>query len=60
MIIRSLQSRLTISGLQADPSMKVKVEPGLFEFKLWHMSKGMAPFMTPLELHKAGYNVDLK
>ncbi|KAL4703267.1 hypothetical protein ACJJTC_009242 [Scirpophaga incertulas] len=48
-----------LKGLQADPSVKVKVEPGLFEFKMWHLVKGMAPFMTPLELHTAGYNVDL-
>ncbi|XP_030034053.2 protein UBASH3A homolog isoform X2 [Manduca sexta] len=46
-------------GLQGDPSVKIKVEPGLFEYKMWHMAKGMAPFMTPLELHKAGYNIDL-
>ncbi|CAB3248894.1 unnamed protein product [Arctia plantaginis] len=47
-----------LEGLQADPSVKIKVEPGLFEYKMWHV-KGMAPFMTPLELHNAGYNVDL-
>ncbi|CAK1552275.1 unnamed protein product [Leptosia nina] len=46
-------------GLQADPSVKVRVEPGLFEYKMWHLAKGMAPFMTPLELHKAGLNVDI-
>ncbi|KAL4702278.1 hypothetical protein ACJJTC_018592 [Scirpophaga incertulas] len=50
---------MRLTGLQADPSVKVKVEPGLFEFKMWHLVKGMAPFMTPLELHTAGYNVDL-
>ncbi|XP_072930016.1 ecdysteroid-phosphate phosphatase [Epargyreus clarus] len=49
-----------LEGMQADPSIKIKVEPGLFECKMWHMAKGMAPFMTPLELHVAGYNVDLK
>ncbi|XP_049877746.1 protein UBASH3A homolog isoform X2 [Pectinophora gossypiella] len=49
-----------LEGLQAGPSVKVKVEPGLFEYKLWHMSKGISPFMTPLELHKAGLNVDLE
>ncbi|KAJ8713917.1 hypothetical protein PYW08_007537 [Mythimna loreyi] len=47
-----------LEGLQ-DPSVKVRVEPGLFEFKMWHLAKGMAPFMTPLELYKAGLNVDL-
>ncbi|KAM3962540.1 ecdysteroid phosphate phosphatase [Aphomia sociella] len=47
-----------LQGLQ-DPSVKIRVEPGLFEYKLWHVAKGLAPFMTPLELHKAGYNVDL-
>ncbi|KAI8425222.1 hypothetical protein MSG28_007030 [Choristoneura fumiferana] len=46
-------------GLQ-DPSLKVKVDPGLFEYKNWYAAKGMAPFMTPHELHKAGYNVDLE
>ncbi|XP_063831411.1 ecdysteroid-phosphate phosphatase isoform X2 [Ostrinia nubilalis] len=48
-----------LKGLQADPSVKIRVEPGLFEFKLWHMAKGLAPFMTPQELLKAGYNVDV-
>ncbi|XP_050354134.1 protein UBASH3A homolog isoform X2 [Nymphalis io] len=48
-----------LQGLQADPSVKIRVEPGLFEFKLWHMTKGLGPFMTPLELHRAGFNVDL-
>ncbi|XP_061721994.1 ecdysteroid-phosphate phosphatase isoform X2 [Cydia pomonella] len=48
-----------LEGYQ-NPSLKVKVEPGLFEFKNWHLTKGMAPFMTPQELHKAGLNVDLK
>ncbi|XP_050672032.1 ecdysteroid-phosphate phosphatase isoform X2 [Leptidea sinapis] len=46
-------------GLEADASVKVRVEPGLFEYKGWHLARGMAPFMTPLELHKAGLNVDL-
>lgn len=49
-----------IAGLQADPSVKIRVEPGLFEFKLWHMAKGLTPFMTPQELQKAGYNVDVE
>jgi hypothetical protein len=51
---------IVIAALQADPSVKVRVEPGLFEFKMWHAARGMTPFMTPLELHKAGYNVDLE
>lgn len=51
---------LSVAGLQADPPVKIRVEPGLFEFKLWHMTKGLAPFMTPEEFHKAGYNVDLE
>ncbi|XP_045776612.1 ecdysteroid-phosphate phosphatase isoform X2 [Maniola jurtina] len=49
-----------LQGLQADPSLKIRVEPGLFEYKGWHAAKGLAPFMTPKELHKAGYNVDLE
>ncbi|KAF9414333.1 hypothetical protein HW555_007730 [Spodoptera exigua] len=48
-----------LEGLQADPSVKIRVDPGLFEYKMWHMAKGMAPFMTPMELYKAGLNVDL-
>lgn len=48
-----------LQGLQADESVKVRVEPGLFEYKGWHMAKGLAPFMTPQELVRAGYNVDL-
>ncbi|XP_013139818.1 PREDICTED: protein UBASH3A homolog isoform X1 [Papilio polytes] len=49
-----------LEGLQPETPVKIKVEPGLFEFKHWYMPGGMAPFMTPKELHKAGYNVDLK
>ncbi|XP_062531961.1 ecdysteroid-phosphate phosphatase isoform X5 [Bombyx mori] len=47
-----------LDGLRADPSVKIKVEPGLFEFKNWHMPKGI-DFMTPIELCKAGLNVDM-
>ncbi|CAH2983257.1 unnamed protein product [Chilo suppressalis] len=46
-------------GLQADPSLKIFVEPALFEYKGWHMAKGLAPFMTPEELQNAGYDVDV-
>ncbi|CAK1583477.1 unnamed protein product [Parnassius mnemosyne] len=49
-----------LEGLQASPSVKIRVEPGLFEFKQWYAPTGMAPFMTVWELHKAGYNVDLR
>ncbi|CAG4931741.1 unnamed protein product [Parnassius apollo] len=49
-----------IEGLQADPSVKIRVEPGLFEFKHWYAPTGVGPFMTLWELHKAGYNVDLR
>ncbi|XP_041969127.1 ecdysteroid-phosphate phosphatase isoform X2 [Aricia agestis] len=48
-----------LKGLQADPSVKIRVEPGIFEYKKWYAAKGLAPFMTPQELHNAGYNVDL-
>ncbi|XP_026760655.2 protein UBASH3A homolog isoform X3 [Galleria mellonella] len=47
-----------LRGLQ-DPTVKIRVEPGLFEYKVWHSAKGLAPFMTPLELHKAGFSIDL-
>ncbi|CAH2045657.1 unnamed protein product, partial [Iphiclides podalirius] len=49
-----------LEGLQPDPSVKIKVEPGLFEFKQWYIPSGIAPFMTLRELRKAGYNVDMK
>lgn len=48
-----------LEGLQSDPSIKIKVEPGLFEYKNWHLGPGLAPFMTNVELYKAGLNVDL-
>ncbi|KAJ0173734.1 hypothetical protein K1T71_010883 [Dendrolimus kikuchii] len=49
-----------LEGLQADPSVKIRVEPGIFEYKMWYMDNGaLMTFMTPLELHKAGYNIDL-
>ncbi|XP_023935935.1 protein UBASH3A homolog isoform X2 [Bicyclus anynana] len=49
-----------LKGLEADPSVKIKVDPGLFEYKGWHLNKGLAKYMTPQELHKGGYNVDLE
>lgn len=50
-----------ISGLRPyDNNVKIRVEPGLFEFKMWHEAKGLAPFMTNKEFYVAGYNVDLK
>ncbi|XP_038206710.1 protein UBASH3A homolog isoform X1 [Zerene cesonia] len=58
--LRSVETaHALLLGLQADPSVKIRVEPGLFEYKMWHLAKGMAPFMTPMEMHKAGLNVDL-
>lgn len=63
--VPSLKSRLInhdifLLGFQADEGLKIKVEPGLFEYKRWHAAKGLAPFMTPAELHNAGFNVDLE
>lgn len=49
-----------ISGLRPSEPVKIKVEPGLFEYKMWHESRGLAPFMTPREFYLGGYNVDLK
>lgn len=58
--LRSVETaHALLEGLQCDPSVCIKVEPGLFEHKMWHMSNGsMVPFMTPSELLKAGYKVD--
>lgn len=46
-----------LEGLEADPSIKIRVEPGLFEYKMWH-PKGLAPFMTHNEFIESGCNVD--
>ncbi|XP_022114846.2 ubiquitin-associated and SH3 domain-containing protein B isoform X1 [Pieris rapae] len=58
--LRSIETAHSfLQGLQADPSVKVRVEPGLFEYKMWYLTKGMPTFMTPQELHDAGLNVDV-
>ncbi|XP_026315110.1 protein UBASH3A homolog isoform X3 [Hyposmocoma kahamanoa] len=48
-----------LEGHRAHDTVKIKVEPGLFEYKMWHESKGLAPFMTPKEFYLGGYNVDI-
>ncbi|CAH4031801.1 unnamed protein product [Pieris brassicae] len=58
--LRSIETAHSfLQGLQADPSVKIRVEPGLFEYKMWYQTKGMPTFMTTQELHDAGLNVDV-
>ncbi|POI33089.1 hypothetical protein CIB84_003160, partial [Bambusicola thoracicus] len=50
------QSRLV--GLKLDQKVKIRVEPGLFEWTKWEASKAIPNFMTLTELTEASYNID--
>ena len=45
-------------GLGLQHQLKIKVEPGLFEWLMWYMN-GVPDWMSPEELFAAGHNVDL-
>ncbi|NWR31751.1 UBS3A protein, partial [Tachuris rubrigastra] len=47
-----------LQGLQLNQKVKIRVEPGLFEWTKWEASKVIPNFMTVAELAEASYNVD--
>uniref|UniRef100_A0A8C3KUI2 Ubiquitin-associated and SH3 domain-containing protein A n=1 Tax=Chrysolophus pictus TaxID=9089 RepID=A0A8C3KUI2_CHRPC len=47
-----------LQGLKLDQKVKIRVEPGLFEWTKWEASRVIPNFMTLTELTEASYNVD--
>ncbi|NWU83528.1 UBS3A protein, partial [Onychorhynchus coronatus] len=47
-----------LQGLELNQKVKIRVEPGLFEWTKWEASKVIPNFMTVAELAEASYNVD--
>uniref|UniRef100_A0A8C8SHP5 Ubiquitin-associated and SH3 domain-containing protein A n=1 Tax=Pelusios castaneus TaxID=367368 RepID=A0A8C8SHP5_9SAUR len=47
-----------LEGLKLEQKIKIKVEPGLFEWTKWEASKIIPSFMSLTELAEATYNVD--
>lgn len=44
--------------LKLEKKMKIRVEPGIFEWMKWEASKSTPAFMTRQELKEASFNVD--
>ncbi|NXJ78045.1 UBS3A protein, partial [Trogon melanurus] len=47
-----------LQGLKLDQKVKIRVEPGMFEWTKWEASKVIPNFMTMTELIEASYKVD--
>ncbi|NXP27776.1 UBS3A protein, partial [Scytalopus superciliaris] len=47
-----------LQGLKLNQKVKIRVEPGLFEWTKWEVSKVIPNFMTMAELAEASYNID--
>ncbi|XP_069491751.1 ubiquitin-associated and SH3 domain-containing protein A isoform X3 [Ambystoma mexicanum] len=47
-----------LQGLQQPKKLAIRLEPGLFEWTKWELSKDTPPFMSVSELRDAGYSVD--
>ncbi|KAM9390461.1 ubiquitin-associated and SH3 domain-containing protein A [Phaethornis superciliosus] len=47
-----------LRGLKLDDKIKIRVEPGLFEWTKWEASKVIPDFMTMRELAEASYKID--
>ncbi|NWS81134.1 UBS3A protein, partial [Toxostoma redivivum] len=47
-----------LQGLKLNPKVRIRVEPGLFEWTKWEASKAIPSFMTVAELVEASYNID--
>ncbi|XP_072115912.1 ubiquitin-associated and SH3 domain-containing protein A-like isoform X1 [Mobula birostris] len=47
-----------LQGLQQNPQLEIRVEPGLFEWTKWGAAKSIPNFMSVTELKAAGYSVD--
>uniref|UniRef100_A0A674JGX0 Ubiquitin associated and SH3 domain containing A n=1 Tax=Terrapene triunguis TaxID=2587831 RepID=A0A674JGX0_9SAUR len=49
---------LFIAGLKLEQKIKIRVEPGLFEWTKWEANKIIPSFMALTELTEATYNID--
>ncbi|NXF50158.1 UBS3A protein, partial [Oceanites oceanicus] len=47
-----------LQGLKLDQKVKIRVEPGLFEWTKWEASRVIPNFMTVTELVEASYKID--
>lgn len=47
-----------LEELKLEKTMKIRVEPGIFEWTKWEAGKASPTFMTLAELREAGFNVD--
>ncbi|NWS17005.1 UBS3A protein, partial [Pachyramphus minor] len=47
-----------LQGLKLNQKVKIRVEPGLFEWTKWEASRVIPNFMTVAELAEASYNID--
>ncbi|XP_030907241.1 ubiquitin-associated and SH3 domain-containing protein A isoform X1 [Melopsittacus undulatus] len=47
-----------LQGLKLDQKVKIRVEPGLFEWTKWEASRVIPSFMTVTELIEASYKID--
>ncbi|XP_052530073.1 ubiquitin-associated and SH3 domain-containing protein A [Tympanuchus pallidicinctus] len=47
-----------LQGLKLDQKVKIRMEPGLFEWTKWEASRVIPNFMTLTELTEASYNID--
>ncbi|KFR08482.1 Ubiquitin-associated and SH3 domain-containing protein A [Opisthocomus hoazin] len=47
-----------LQGLKLDQKVKIRVEPGLFEWTKWEASRVIPNFMTVTELAEASYKID--
>ncbi|NXO87306.1 UBS3A protein, partial [Sitta europaea] len=47
-----------LQGLKLNQKVKIRVEPGLFEWTKWEASRAIPDFMTVAELVEASYNID--
>ncbi|NXP38392.1 UBS3A protein, partial [Leiothrix lutea] len=47
-----------LQGLKLNPKVRIRVEPGLFEWTKWEASRAIPNFMTTAELLEASYNID--
>ncbi|XP_065597725.1 ubiquitin-associated and SH3 domain-containing protein A [Cyrtonyx montezumae] len=47
-----------LQGLKLEQKVKIRLEPGLFEWTKWEASRVIPSFMTLTELTEASYNID--
>ncbi|NXQ36318.1 UBS3A protein, partial [Alaudala cheleensis] len=47
-----------LQGLKLNQKVRIKVEPGLFEWTKWEASRAIPNFMTVAELVEASYHID--